>query len=398
MENIRNWFKDLSIKKSFILVVLSFTLISTIVSGIAVTEIDILDKKIVDKYHDNSAIKYYLTTEDGRRLGDGVGIIENYIEPQYTKADRTMKNFLEFFRVAVVPIVYISFTALAAIFFYTSKLKKPIEALSFASNNISQDNLEFSVDYQSKDELGSLCISFEKMRKTLEDNNIKMWRISEERRRLNAAFAHDLRTPLTVLKGYNELLVKTVTKETIQKDNLLRKINAMGRHIKRLESYVDSVSIMQKLEEFEPKFKSVDIDCIINNLKETANIIKEDKEVSFSVIDYKESSRASIDFDLFLQVFENIMSNALRFCNSKVDVMLKICESKLVLQVSDDGDGFSDKGIENATNAFYHENDNENHFGLGLYICRIICEKHMGNLKIGNLVEKGALVIAEFGF
>ena len=71
---------------------------------------------------------------------------------------------------------------------------------------ISNNNLDFSIKYDSKDELGELCSSFETMRFTLANNFSEMWRQMEERKQLNAAFAHDLRTPLTVLKGYNEIL------------------------------------------------------------------------------------------------------------------------------------------------------------------------------------------------
>lgn len=71
---------------------------------------------------------------------------------------------------------------------------------------ISNNNLNFSIKYDSKDELGELCSSFETMRFTLANNFSEMWRQMEERKQLNAAFAHDLRTPLTVLKGYNEIL------------------------------------------------------------------------------------------------------------------------------------------------------------------------------------------------
>lgn len=380
------------------MIMLSFTVLATFGTALGVMGIDEAIENIKMKYDNNSPVRYYLTTEDGKRLGDGAGIIENYIEPNYSEFDNKLINLLDFFRVAVIPTIYIASSIFAALCFYNLKLKIPIERLNEASNNIANDNLDIEVEYTSDDELGKLCSSFEKMRKALVENNIKMWRLTEERKRLNAAFAHDLRTPLTVLKGYNELIVKKVNSDNIEKLKLLSNLSAMERNIRRLENYVGSVSSMQKLEELEPEYKMMDIEPLINNLRETANIIKKDKTINFSVINYTESNRASIDFDLFVQVFENLMSNALRFCDKKVDVMFKICEQKLVLQVIDDGEGFSDKGIKNAMNAFYHEGKSENNFGLGLYICNLICEKHRGRLRVGNMVKEGALVIAEFGF
>ena len=91
----------------------------------------------------------------------------------------------------------------AALLFYRNKLKKPLAELMAASEKISNNDLDFSIEYDSKDELGQLCTSFEIMRTALANNFTEMWRQVEERKQLNAAFAHDLRTPLTVLKGYD---------------------------------------------------------------------------------------------------------------------------------------------------------------------------------------------------
>ena len=88
----------------------------------------------------------------------------------------------------------------AALLFYKNKLKKPIDILNGASKKIANNNLDFKIQYDSKDEMGQLCSSFEKMRISLSENNSRMWRSMEERKRLNAAFAHDLRTPLTDIK------------------------------------------------------------------------------------------------------------------------------------------------------------------------------------------------------
>ena len=99
---------------------------------------------------------------------------------------------------------------IGAVIFYFGKLKKPIKLLINASENISDDNLDFVIDYSGKDELGQLCSSFEKMRLSLMDNNRTMWRMVEEKRKLNKAFSHELRTPLTVMRGNVELLEKVL--------------------------------------------------------------------------------------------------------------------------------------------------------------------------------------------
>ena len=71
---------------------------------------------------------------------------------------------------------------------------------------IGENNLDFQVDYTNKDEMGQLCQEFERMRRQLILNNQKLWRTIEEEKALRSAVSHDLRSPLSVLKGYLEML------------------------------------------------------------------------------------------------------------------------------------------------------------------------------------------------
>ena len=97
----------------------------------------------------------------------------------------------------------------AAVFlFYRNKLKKPIEELALASKRIAQNHLDFNITYENKDEMGVLCMEFERMREQLAENNRILWKNIEEEKMLRAAIAHDIRSPLSVLKGYQEMLME----------------------------------------------------------------------------------------------------------------------------------------------------------------------------------------------
>ena len=99
-----------------------------------------------------------------------------------------------------------------------------------------------------------------------------------------------------------------------------------------------------------------------------------------------------------MQVFENIVSNAVRYAVKTIDVSCHISADHLVISVSDDGAGFSEEELKTATAPYYtgSPNDSEHHFGLGLYLCKILCEKHNGALKLTNNSTTGACVIASF--
>lgn len=194
---------SLSLRKSLIVYVIVFVFLAIVLSVVTFSVCDGTAERIRSSYP-LSGEKYYLTNEQGEQLGDGV-YVGTEPAPMSEQDERTIA-ILEVLPVIAAP-VYSAFCIIAAaLLFYRNRLKKPLTELRTASEKITNNDLDFSIDYDNNDELGQLCVSFEIMRKTLADNFSKIWRQVEERKALNAAFAHELRTPLTVLKGYNEML------------------------------------------------------------------------------------------------------------------------------------------------------------------------------------------------
>ena len=178
--------------------------------------------------------------------------------------DKKLSGLLDVFPMLVTPIYSAICVFAAAFLFYRNKLKNPINELEWAAEKISNSNLNFKIQYESDDELGELCRAFEVMRSALADNFSEMWRQVEERKRLNAAFAHDLRTPLTVLKGYGEMLQ---TNDDPQVGNTAMTIL---NQVSRLERYADSMSRLQRLEETRPQCQPVDVIQLASDLKAMA--------------------------------------------------------------------------------------------------------------------------------
>jgi len=394
---IKRWLNDMSIRKSFMLYMLIFMLLATVFSGLILKTIDIVAENIKSSYSFGQVERYYLTTQDGKQLGTGAGIIAQYEKPQYSAQDARKLFVLESLRMMVIPLAYILGTGCAAMLFYRNKLRTPLVTLNIASEKIADDDLNFSVAYGSKDEMGRLCTSFEKMRGALEKNSREMWRSMEERKRLNAAFSHDLRTPLTVLRGYTDFLAKHLADDKLPKEKVLSTIHTMGNQIGRLESYVQNVNAIQSLEEIQPHSKEVALSDIMQAFRETADIAGGVKTVCFAPLQ-QAPEMIAIDFDLVLQVFENLISNAARYAENRIDIAISAEGPNLKVIVSDDGQGFSTELIKKAADPFYRaeSNQDEQHFGLGLYICKIICEKHGGQLLWSNGCDEGAVITATF--
>ena len=375
--------QNLSLRKSLVLYIVLFVMFALALSIMTASVCETVADKINEKYP-NIGEKYYLTNEQGERLGEGTYIYKEL--PVLNEQDEQLLAILDLLP-TVTPPIYSAFCIIAAaLLFYKNKLKKPLAELRTASEKIANNDLDFSIDYDSNDELGQLCASFEIMRTTLADNFSKMWR----RKALNAAFAHDLRTPLTVLKGYNEMLQASENPQTQETAAI------MGKHISRMESYVSSMSNLRRMEDAQPEYKLIDLQTVASSLYDSAKIVcaKNGKELILQ--NDMPVSQLSLDGAFVSQVSNNLISNAVRYARTAVTISFALRDNGLLLSVSDDGKGFDKNGLQKATSPYYTEESNHSeHFGLGLYICKLLCEHHNGYLKIENTAS-GAKVSAYF--
>ena len=378
---------NLSLRKSLILYVIAFVVLAVFLS-VATFFICGSAAEDIRSAYPPSGEKYYLTNEQGEQLGEGA-YIGTELAPM-SKQDEHTIAILEMLPV-IAALIYSAFCIIAAaLLFYRNKLKKPLAELRVASEKIASNDLDFSIDYENNDELGQLCASFEIMRTTLADNFSKMWRQVEERKALNAAFAHDLRTPLTVLKGYNEMLQASDNSQTRET------AATMGKHISRMENYVSSMSNIRRMEDTQPEYKLIDLQPLVSSLYDSAKIVctKNGKELilqnDIPVL------QLSLDSAFISQVYNNLISNAVRYSRTLVIISFALHDNGLLFSVSDDGNGFDKDSIQKAANPYFTgESNHSEHFGLGLYICKLLCEHHNGYLKIENTTT-GAKVSAYF--
>ena len=292
------------------------------------------------------------------------------------------------------PVFYIAVgIGAAAAVYYRKKLREPIIQLQNGVEKIQEDNLDFHIEYDGDDELGRLCCSMEKMRRELRQKYKALWESLEQRKLLNASVAHDLRTPITVLKGYLDYLEKNIPQDKLTEDMLFDTVSSMQGAVNRLELYVESVRDIEKIENIEIEKRSENVKLLLNELRSNVRQLAEDKEIIISndiMVD-----KIQIDQGVFFRILENLLQNALRYAEKQVSINLSHKKDFLILTVKDDGKGFSAADLEKATTVFYSNDKEKQHFGIGLSVCKILCEKHGGLLYVGNQKEKGAYVTAK---
>ncbi len=293
-----------------------------------------------------------------------------------------------------LPVFYIAVgIGAAAAVYYRKKLREPITQLQNGVERIQEDNLDFHIEYDGDDELGRLCCSMEKMRRELRQKHKALWESLEQRKLLNASVSHDLRTPITVLKGYLDYLEKNIPQDKLTEDMLFDTVSSMQGAVNRLELYVKSVRDIEEIENIEIEKRSENVKLLLNELRSNVQQLAGNKEIIISndiTVD-----KIQIDKGVFFRILENLLQNALRYAEKQVSINLSHKKDFLILTVKDDGKGFSAADLEKATTVFYSNDKEKQHFGIGLSVCKILCEKHGGLLYVGNQKEKGACVTAK---
>ncbi|HIT88805.1 MAG TPA: HAMP domain-containing histidine kinase, partial [Candidatus Merdenecus merdavium] len=292
-----------------------------------------------------------------------------------------------------LPIVYIviGIGATTAIY-YRKKLRIPILQLQESMERIQENDLDFEINYVADDELGRLCSSMEKMRKELRYNNKSLWEALEQRKLLNSSVAHDLRTPITVIRGYLDYLEKNIPQEKLTEAMVMDTLDDMQGAVSRLEQYVDCVRNIEKIESIEIKREPQDTALLLSEMKNTIYQLKGNKKIVFEA--NIPSRTVNVDKSVAFRILENLLQNALRYAKEQVNVEIYQEKNMFVISVKDDGKGFLEKDLEQTTNIFWKKESSEEHFGIGLRICKILCERHGGVLYIGNNMDGGACVIA----
>lgn len=289
--------------------------------------------------------------------------------------------------------------------FYQKRLAKPLSILEDSVARIRENNLDFHAYYDSRDELGSLCGSVEDMRMELVRGKEQMWRLVERQKELNAAFAHDLRTPLTVLRGYTDFLARYLPQGKISEEKMQDVLALMSDHLRRLENYSYTMKGITSMEEVPFSPECMTLFRLEKKIREVVFALNQagDVHIQYRPWSTQETLKVKADDHIVLEVFENMISNAIRYAGKEIEVLADYEESDMefLLTVRDDGPGFSKEQLVKALQPYYKEYKaagTDGHFGIGLHICRELCQKHGGTLDVSNSIRGGAVVTASFSF
>ncbi|MDE6432768.1 MAG: HAMP domain-containing histidine kinase [Lachnospiraceae bacterium] len=389
MDKVRN----LSVRKTILLYMAVALFCSFLLSAVTVRIATRTQMQIWWNYVDEEA--YFKAVEN--KGPDYVVDIPRPSEYEMTQADYFVSELCDFLETYTILILSMAGSCAAVFLFYQNKLQKPIEELALASKKIADNHLDFNITYENKDEMGALCMEFERMRGQLAENNQILWKNIEEEKMLRAAIAHDIRSPLSVLKGYQEMLIEYLPSADIDMEQAMEMLSESRHQIERMDTFVETMRKMSSLEKREMVVEEISARQLEADIR--AELVILEKEYGKQYILQVPASNEIFcgDKEIILEVTENLMSNAFRYAKHQVEIMVRVGYSELGIYVRDDGHGFKEDA-EKIVEAFHGQNvkDSLKHAGIGMYISRLYCEKHGGKLVLENDEQGGAVVTAIF--
>lgn len=389
MEKIKN----LSLRKTIVLYMIVSLVISFFLSVLIIRMATKIQNRIWLKYIDQE--KYIEMAQ-----GEGSGYLLDVERPssyEMNNFDRHVSEVCDFLETFTVLILSVLGSIVAVFSFYKDKLKYPIEELELASQQVGQNKLDFHITYENKDEMGRLCREFERMREQLAENNHELWKMIEEEKALRAAIAHDIRSPLSVLEGYQEMLSEYLPEKEIDINQAIEMVKESRKQIKRMDTFVETMRKISSLDSRQLVAGEISIKQLEIDIRAELNVFEKEFEKGCDLECLETAERFSGDQEVILEVIENLLSNAFRYAKTKVEIKVLLTCSELQIRVMDDGVGFTaDK--QKVTELFYQQNvkDSLKHSGMGMYISRLYCEKHGGKLLIENKNQNGAVITAVF--
>lgn len=291
--------------------------------------------------------------------------------------------------------IFITVLLVVGMYIISKHITKPIVKLANLSIDIANGEYNKRANYtKSKDEIGVLSQNFNVMMEVLENKIEELENVNSEKERFINNFTHEIKTPITSIIGYSELLLKSNIDEDLKRKSL-EYINNEGRRLEKLSSSLMKL-ILLKGSNTEISLISLK-DCVYNAINSLRYKI-ENKGINLHI--KMNEKRIMADKELMTTLFINFIDNAIKACNNNGNISIYDeyeKEEVYLLYIKDDGIGISNEELNKIIEPFYMVDKSRgkanNGLGLGLSICSEICKVHKIGFNINSEVNRGTTII-----
>ncbi len=282
-------------------------------------------------------------------------------------------------------LLVLIFTSIILTRWISSGILKPINQLNTAMQNIAEGNLEYMLTTEEKGEIGELYRNYEDMRLRLKESTDEKFEHEQKNRELISNISHDLKTPITAIKGYVEGIMDGVadTQEKMDKyiKTIYNKANDMDKLINELTTYsgIDNNRIPYT-------FRRISVAEYFGDCVEEVGLDLESKNIQLNYEDLVEASTQIIaDPEQLKRVINNIIGNSVKYMDKEkgvIDIRILDEVDAIRVEIEDNGKGIAAKDLPNIFERFYRtdasRNSSKGGSGIGLSIVKKIIEDHGG--------------------
>ncbi|WPC42421.1 HAMP domain-containing sensor histidine kinase [Clostridium sp. JS66] len=315
--------------------------------------------------------------------------------------DNHESQFIEKFIIAIIVVFFICFILVNTImsYLFSKRILNPISLLKNATAKISKGDLDYEIVETGDKEIRELCSDFEHMRIELKNSIHMKMKYDDNRRMLVSSISHDLKTPITSIKGYANGLLDGVANTPEKVDHYLKTIYSKAELI---DVMIDDLLLYSKLDlnQIPFKFEKTNIVEYFNYcICESAPELERSNIKIHLKNDLNHSKYVMIDRDRLKRVILNIIDNSRKYMdknNGEIVIMLRETNSSIVIELRDNGYGIDKNDTNKIFNRFYRGDSartGANGSGLGLAIAKQIVEGHNGRIWAVSHENKGTSIL-----
>ncbi|MBR6643100.1 MAG: HAMP domain-containing histidine kinase [Lachnospiraceae bacterium] len=299
-------------------------------------------------------------------------------------------------------IVTIVFTASILVAWLYQGILKPLNALKKATRQLQEGNLDYSLQENiSDDEIGQLCADFEEMRIHLKKEIEVRIQYEQELKELISNISHDIKTPLTAIKGYAEGLLDGVADTPERREKYIRTIFAKASDMTTL---VDELSFYSKIDtnNIPYHFEKVQVNDYFQDCAEDNRGELELVNVTLTYSSHvPENTQVLADREQLRRVMNNVIGNAIKYRGDKEqgEIFIRLTEDETMVwvEVQDNGQGIPQSSLPYIFERFYRgdasRGSKQGGSGLGLAIAKKIIEDHGGSIRAESELGEGTKII-----
>ena len=268
---------------------------------------------------------------------------------------------------------------------FTRLFLKPLDKLNDAMNKVAEGNLDFSIHTDDEDELSQLCNNFDDMRARLKESSEEKIKYDNENRELISNISHDLKTPITSIKGYVEGIMDGVADTP---DKMDRYIKTIYNKTNEMDSLINELTLYSRIDtnRIPYNFHRINVSDFFSDCVEEIGLDLESKNIALCYNNEVDAeTRIIADPEQLRRVISNIIGNSVKYMgkpSGNISITISDHNDSVQIDIEDDGKGIAAKDLPYIFDRFYRTDTSRNSAqggsGIGLSVVKKIIEDHGG--------------------